>query len=126
MENNTFTFHVHLPENVEKIGRPVILGDGASWRNPVVKLRQPFPQNPTYWQSDPITFSLSIIAGKNDIQYKYAILIESDGKAETVYDGQNILILDTTKNDQFGIWKNNLNLGQKWIVNPMIYDFAFV
>ncbi|PKY36142.1 hypothetical protein RhiirB3_458133, partial [Rhizophagus irregularis] len=27
MENNTFTFHVLLPENIERNGQPVVLGD---------------------------------------------------------------------------------------------------
>ncbi|RIA82804.1 hypothetical protein C1645_834788 [Glomus cerebriforme] len=50
MENNTFIFHVHLPENIEKVGNPVVLGDGkelGSWETPIIRLRQPFYQNPT-------------------------------------------------------------------------------
>uniref|UniRef100_U9TLY6 Uncharacterized protein n=1 Tax=Rhizophagus irregularis (strain DAOM 181602 / DAOM 197198 / MUCL 43194) TaxID=747089 RepID=U9TLY6_RHIID len=70
------TFHVHLPEGVEKIGQPVVLGNRkelGSLETPIVKLRQ---QNLTYWKSDPI----SILFHDTDthielIKYKYAIHI---------------------------------------------------
>ncbi|CAG8701081.1 11067_t:CDS:1, partial [Funneliformis mosseae] len=71
-----FIFHVHMPENIDKIGQPVVLGDGkelGTWEQPNIKLHQPRPQNPTYWRSDSVTISLSIIAEGYDIQYKYAI-----------------------------------------------------
>ncbi|CAG8624689.1 10755_t:CDS:2, partial [Funneliformis mosseae] len=71
-------FHVHLPKDIEKTGNPVILGDGkelGNWEKPNVKLRQPFPQNPTYWQSEPVIISFSNIEERNDIQYKFAIHI---------------------------------------------------
>ena len=73
-------FHVHLPEDIDQIGQPIVLGDGrelGSWEQPNIILHRPFPQNPTYWQSDPVTISLSNFNDINDIniQYKYAIHI---------------------------------------------------
>ncbi|RIA88897.1 hypothetical protein C1645_825615, partial [Glomus cerebriforme] len=110
MENFTFTFHVHLPEKLEKFEQPVVIGNVKElglWEKPIVKLRQPFPQNPTYWRSEPVVIS------------EEKLLIEGDELDDR--------ILDTAKNDQFGIWKNNLGLDQKYQINPnMINDFAFV
>jgi len=41
-----------LPEEIGKTGYPVVLGNRkelGSWKQPIVKLRQPFQsQNPTY------------------------------------------------------------------------------
>ncbi|RIA93442.1 hypothetical protein C1645_819410, partial [Glomus cerebriforme] len=133
-----FTFHVHLPEGLEKFGQPVVIGEEkelGSWDRPIVKLRQAFPANPTYWQSEPVAISLLNIE-KYDIKYKYAIhvgksLFNFRGKEEKFlfegnYDSDN-RILDTARNDQFGIWKTNFELNQKYRVNPsMINDFAFV
>jgi hypothetical protein len=28
MENKIIKFHVHLPTNIEKLGKPVVVGDG--------------------------------------------------------------------------------------------------
>src|SRR5207249_3636740 len=82
----SFTFHVYLPENIEGIGQPVVLGgvkELGSWNVPIVKLRQPYPYDPTYWQSDPVTISISNSAEK--IHYKHAIYIpKSPVKKETI------------------------------------------
>ncbi|GBC14823.1 hypothetical protein GLOIN_2v1781959 [Rhizophagus irregularis DAOM 181602=DAOM 197198] len=106
----TFNFHVYLPENIEKIGQPVVLGDAdelGAWGRPIVKLRQ---QNRTYWKSDPV--SISIISS---IQYKYAIHIpKSDPTSRREnfeFEGFNEIdagdnrTLDVQRNDQFDIWK---------------------
>ncbi|CAG8434042.1 9722_t:CDS:1, partial [Funneliformis mosseae] len=66
-------FHAHFPENTAKIGHPVIFGDGkalGSWEHHNITLRQPFPQIPTYWQSNPVNISTSNIGG-HAIQYRY-------------------------------------------------------
>jgi hypothetical protein len=60
MENNSVTFHVHLPPNIEKLGNPVIVGDGVElgeWKKPIVKLYRPYINHSTYWISDPVDFS---------------------------------------------------------------------
>jgi hypothetical protein len=106
----TFTFHVLLPENIERIGQPVVLGDAdglGAWGRPIVKLRQ---QNRTYWKSDPV--SLSIIS---NIQYKYAIHItKSDPTSRREnfeFEGLNGIdagdnrTLDVQRINQFDIWK---------------------
>jgi len=116
MEDHTmlFTFHILLPEHIEKNGQPVVLGDIqelGSWENPVVKLRRPFPQNPTYWKSDPITISASNL-DKRIILYKYAIHTSKSvlsGNREKIefegIDAQDNRTLNIKKNDQFDIWK---------------------
>src|SRR4051794_2478010 len=107
MENKTFMFHVHFPEGIEKVGQPVVLGDVkelGSWKNTNVKLNRPFRQNPTYWQSNPITISVSNI-GNDDIHYKYALIITEN----IVFEGnsnQENRTLDIKRKDQFDIWKN--------------------
>ncbi|GBC14841.2 hypothetical protein GLOIN_2v1788049 [Rhizophagus irregularis DAOM 181602=DAOM 197198] len=113
MENNTlsFTFHILLPENIERNGQPVVLGDVkelGSWKNPIVKLRQPFPQNPTYWKSDPVTISVSNF---EKIQYKYAIHTSKPtlfGEEKIEFEGidtEDNRTLNIGINDQFDIWK---------------------
>ncbi|PKC60440.1 hypothetical protein RhiirA1_539838, partial [Rhizophagus irregularis] len=113
MENNTlsFTFHILLPENIERNGQPVVLGDVkelGSWKNPIVKLRQPFPQNPTYWKSDPVTISVSNF---EKIQYKYAIQTSKPtlfGEEKIEFEGidtEDNRTLNIGINDQFDIWK---------------------
>ena len=89
MSSKTFTFHVHLPEGLDKFGQPIVLGNRkelGSWENPIVKLRQPFPKNPTYWQSSPINISLSEIG---DIKYKYSIHTPN-----SVLEEKNVLELE--------------------------------
>src|ERR1051325_10268149 len=77
MENKTFTFHIHVPKGVEKVGQPVVLSDikelGWSWKNPIVKLHRPFLENPTYWKSQPVKIPLSKSLKKVVIKYKFAI-----------------------------------------------------
>ncbi|PKY44130.1 hypothetical protein RhiirA4_458302, partial [Rhizophagus irregularis] len=130
-------FHVHLPEGIEKNGYPVVLGDGkelGSWEKPIVKLQQPFPQNPTYWRSDPVTISL---LNFNDIQYKYAIHINRytfynlrGKKEEIAFEGngkEDNRTLDTGRHDQFDIWKTNHSFSEKYrIYGNNIRDYAFV
>ncbi|PKY15764.1 hypothetical protein RhiirB3_428014 [Rhizophagus irregularis] len=132
MENKTFTFHIHLPEGIENIGQPIVLGDIKElgfWENPVVKLFQPFPKNPTYWQSEPTIISVSNIPEKNYIQYRFAIHIPKPPFHEkNVFEGnsdEDNRILDIEKENQFAIWKNNFNLSQKLSLDQ-IQDYAFV
>ncbi|RIA80717.1 hypothetical protein C1645_838197, partial [Glomus cerebriforme] len=136
MENNIFTFHVHLPEEIEKCGQPVVIGNVKElglWEKPIVKLRQPFPQNPTYWQSEPVVISFLNVQVNDDIKYKYAIHMPRSyyGREEKIvfegnYDSDN-RILDTVRSDQFCIWENNFEINQRFHINPnMINDFAFI
>jgi len=124
-------FHVHLPENIDKYGQPVVLGDGkelGSWEKPNIKLRQPFPQNPTYWQSDPVTISLSNLEEGHDIEYKFAIYVPKTmfrREEKIAFEGNGTRdnrMLDIRSNNQFGIWKNN-NYDLR--INN-VRDFAFV
>ncbi|UZO24837.1 uncharacterized protein OCT59_017131 [Rhizophagus irregularis] len=119
MENNTFTFHVLLPENIERNGQPVVLGNVKElgyWKNPIVKLRQLFPQNLTYWKSDPVTI---LVSNFEKIQYKYAIYTSKSklfgGEEKIEFEGidaQDNRTLNIGINDHFDIWK--------------IREFAFV
>ncbi|PKY17154.1 hypothetical protein RhiirB3_521757 [Rhizophagus irregularis] len=133
-------FHVHLPEGIEKYGNPIVLGDGkelGSWEKPNVKLNQPFPQNSTYWRSDPVTISLLNFNEINDIQYKYAIHITRytfynlrGKKEEIAFEGNgkdDNRTLDIGRHDQFDIWKNNYGFNEKYrIYVNNIRDYAFV
>ncbi|RIA97746.1 hypothetical protein C1645_871114 [Glomus cerebriforme] len=120
-----FTFHIHLPKGVlEKFGQPMVLGSSKElgfWRNPIVKLRQPSPQNPTYWQSESVIISLSNFNEINDIQYKYAFHGKDGNIMWEGYSSEDNRMLDIEKNDQFDIWKNNSYLSEKFD-----YNFAFV
>ncbi|CAB5385552.1 unnamed protein product [Rhizophagus irregularis] len=125
-------FHVHLPEGIEKDGYPIVLGDGkelGSWETPIVKLHQPFSQNPTYWRSDPVIISLSNVNEIKVIQYKYAIHIKRYHHklgGTIAFEGNSIQdnrTLDIERNDQFDVWKNNYSF---YINNNNIRDFAFV
>ncbi|PKB93320.1 hypothetical protein RhiirA5_484615, partial [Rhizophagus irregularis] len=124
---------------IEKNGYPIVLGNGkelGSWENPIVKLRQPFPQNPTYWRSDPVIISLSNVNEIKDIQYRYAIHISRllyslmGKKEEIAFEGnskKDNRTLDIERNDQFDIWKNNYSFSEKYrINNNNISEFAFV
>ncbi|GES72902.1 hypothetical protein GLOIN_2v432849 [Rhizophagus clarus] len=124
-------FHVHLPENIEKYGYPVVLGNAKElglWENFIVKLHQPYPQNPTYWKSDPVTISLS---NSSDILYKYAIHVSNSllQDEKIVFEGNSEhvnRILNIFRTDQFDIWKNN-NLSERYCIHHNdIDDFAFV
>ncbi|CAI2182617.1 19463_t:CDS:10, partial [Funneliformis geosporum] len=116
---------------IKRFGVPVILGDGkelGNWKTPNINLHQPFPQNPTYWQSDPVIISLSSIEKKNDIHYKIAVYIFKPylrGREERIiFEGngsQDKRSLDIARNHQFCIWKNNAEV-HLHIIN----DFAFV
>ncbi|PKC14796.1 hypothetical protein RhiirA5_495093 [Rhizophagus irregularis] len=129
-DETKFIFHVHLPEDIDKIGKPVILGNIEElglWKKPVVKLHQPYPQNQTYWQSNPVTVPLSSLVNK-EIQYKYAIhankSIFNSREEKILHEGngsKDNRILNIERNDQFDIWINNdqLHLHD-------IRDFAFV
>ncbi|RGB32751.1 hypothetical protein C1646_762510 [Rhizophagus diaphanus] len=93
-------------------GQPVVLGNVkelGSWNNPIVKLRQPFPQNPTYWKSDPVAISVSNFG---EVQYNYAIhtpkftLFGREGKI--IFEGidvQDRRTLNIKITDQFDIWR---------------------
>ncbi|GBB91806.1 hypothetical protein RclHR1_01920010 [Rhizophagus clarus] len=124
-------FHVHLPEDIDKIGKPIILGNIEElglWKKPNVKLHKPYPQNQTYWQSNLVTISLSSFVNE-EIQYKYAIHVTKsifNGREEKIlHEGngsQDNRILNIERSDQFDIWNNNDQL-------PCLYDirdFAFV
>jgi hypothetical protein len=131
-ENETkVIFHVHLPEDIAKIGKPIILGNIEElglWKKPVVKLHQPYPQSKTYWQSDLVTISLSSLINR-EIQYKYAIHVTKsifNGREEKIlHEGngsQDNRILNIERNDQFDIWKNNDQLPHLGDIR----DFVFV
>ncbi|RIA89917.1 hypothetical protein C1645_805996 [Glomus cerebriforme] len=126
----TVLFHVHLPEKIEDVGKPVVLGNVnelGKWVDPIVKLHQPYPQNSTYWQSDPVIISISSIKG--EIHYKYAVQTTKYtmfGKKEEniLFEGngdRDNRTLNIERNDQFDIWKSNHTLRLY-----RIYDFAFV
>jgi hypothetical protein len=126
-------FHVHLPKHIKEFGYPIVLGNTeelGSWSKPIIKFQQPFPQNPTYWQSDLVTISLTNFNKINYIQYKYAInLFECHENEKNVFEGnsnQNNRILDISRTDQFDIWINN-NLSERYCIHHNnIKDFAFV
>src|ERR1700722_5093568 len=123
MEDKIFTFHIHLPEKAKETGQPIVLGnikELGSWESPIVKLQQ-FPLNPTYWRSGPVKISLSK-SEKDVIKYKFAIHTLSN---KTIFEGnsdEDSRILDTEKDNQFAIWKNNEIIA---IVGD-IQDYAFV
>src|SRR5436190_17998937 len=117
MESKTFTFHVHLPEGIENVGQPIVLGDRkelGTWVHPVVKLRRPFLEKPTYWQSEPVNILLSNFLEKGDIKYKFAIhipksVLEREGKNVFEGNSDDSRILEIERENQFDIWKNNEN-----------------
>ncbi|RIA86037.1 hypothetical protein C1645_741134 [Glomus cerebriforme] len=118
--NKTFTFHAHLPEGIEEIGQPIILGDIKElgfWETPIVKLHRPFPKSPTFWQSEPITISITNIPEKNYIQYRFAIhLLKPTFHEKHVFEGnddKDNRVLEIEIENQFAIWKNNFDLSQK-------------
>jgi hypothetical protein len=135
------TFHVHLPEGIEKTGQPVVLGNRSElglWETPNVKLRH---QNLTYWKSDPITISFSQLPQLHffrvtriePILYKYAIYISksmfSKENEKIVYEGfdgifQDCRTLDIERNNQYDIWMNNYQYSKYSL--KVIHDFAFV
>src|SRR5436853_105568 len=139
MENKKFFFHIHLPKGIEKIGQPIVLGDGkelGNWENPIVKLCRPFPGNPTYWQSE-ITIPSSNFPKTNIIKYKFAVHISksalnenNEKKEEIIFEGnspEDDRILDIERENQFAIWKNNFDLSQKLnIYLDNVQDYAFV
>ncbi|GES90916.1 hypothetical protein GLOIN_2v1785271 [Rhizophagus clarus] len=118
------TFHVHFPEDIDNVGKPVILGNVKElgyWEKPIVKFRK---INCTYWRSEPVTISLS--ANENcEIHYKYAIyLFKHYGGGEIVfegYDDRDNRTLNIERNDQFDIFINNHSFQLQYI-----RDFAFV
>src|SRR6266542_909254 len=131
-ESKIFTFQIHLPEGIEKIGQPVVLGDIKElgfWQKPIVKLCQPFLENPTYWQSEPITISISKIP-----EYRFAIHVQNPAfhgnEEKNIFEGngdKDNRILDIERENQFAIWKNNSELNQKLNINlDKIQDYAFV
>ncbi|UZO21058.1 uncharacterized protein OCT59_013462 [Rhizophagus irregularis] len=135
MSNRTIKFHIHLPGGIENIGQPIVLGDGKElgfWQKPIVKLRQPFPENLTYWQSELITISLPNFSKTNNIKYKFAIHIPTsinEEEGENVFEGnspEDDRMLDIERENQFAIWKNNSDLSQKLNIHiDKIYDYAF-
>jgi hypothetical protein len=137
MASKTIKFHIHLPGGIENIGQPIVLGDREElgfWRKPIVKLRQPFPENLTYWQSEPITISLPNYTKTNNIKYKFAIhmptSIINKEEGENVFEGnspEDNRMLDIERENQFAIWKNNSQLSQNLnLYIDKIHDYAFV
>src|SRR3954453_12026831 len=128
MENKKFFFHIHLPKGIEKIGQPIVLGDGKElgvWEKPIVKLHRPFPENPTYWQSEQVTISTS---NRNYIQFKFAIHVPEpeshEGEEKFIFEGygdKDNRILNIERENQFAIWKNNFDL-----LNENIQEYVFV
>ncbi|GES94841.1 hypothetical protein GLOIN_2v1778799 [Rhizophagus clarus] len=137
MDNNSITFHVHLPTNIEKLGNPIIIIDGkelGDWIKPIIKLNRPYINHPTYWSSEPIDFSKIPILKRLKIIYTYVVNIPSallfleetktigegsvDGKRRTLSNERNI----------FDIWinGNNPDLAKYQIDNNNILDYVFV
>ncbi|RIA80530.1 hypothetical protein C1645_838538, partial [Glomus cerebriforme] len=125
MEKNIFTFHIHLPEGIERVGQPIILGNIKElgfWENPIVKLHQPFLENSTYWRSEKISISLSNFFENDDIKYRFAIQVPNK-REKIIFEGnddKDNRILDIERENQFAIWKDNV------ITLNNIQDYAFV
>ncbi|CAG8435114.1 11795_t:CDS:10, partial [Scutellospora calospora] len=100
------TFHVHLPQYIERYGEPVILGNCkelGGWTNITIQLTQPHKREfPTYWRSHPVEIQI----GGNEIKYKYGIFSNQNVDFEGEGEMQN-RTLDTRTNDQYDIWRNN-------------------
>ncbi|KAF0557216.1 e3 ubiquitin-protein ligase [Gigaspora margarita] len=65
------TFHVHMPENLDKSIHPLVVGnikELGNWTRPVVELYQ-IELNSTYWVLDPVKI---YVRGELP-QYKYAV-----------------------------------------------------
>lgn len=131
MENNSITFHVHLPTNIEKLGNPIILGDGpelGEWKKPIVKLHKPYINHPTYWQSEPIDFSNTQILER---KYTYAINIPSAllflEESKIISEGDKRILNNKEKN-HYDIWinGNNPDLKKYQIDDKNIEDYVFV
>ncbi|KAF0445402.1 e3 ubiquitin-protein ligase [Gigaspora margarita] len=102
------TFHVHLPQHIERFGEPVVVGsckELGNWRMVRILLTQPNKREfPTYWRSQPIEIQPS----KDEIKYKYGVFDRSSGRVEFEGEGErHNRTLDTKTNDQYDIWKNN-------------------
>ncbi|CAG8777321.1 31243_t:CDS:2 [Gigaspora margarita] len=103
------TFHVHLPQHIERFGEPVVVGsckELGNWKMVTILLTQPNKREfPTYWRSQPIEIQPS----KDEIKYKYGVFDRSGGRVEFEGVGEsNNRILDTKTNDQYDIWQNNI------------------
>ena len=61
-------------KNSESLQFTVLEKNFECGENHNVKLRQPHPEDLTYWQSDPVTIWLS--NSRSKIQYKYAIHVK--------------------------------------------------
>ncbi|CAB4443923.1 unnamed protein product [Rhizophagus irregularis] len=134
------SFHIHLPANIEKLGYPVVIGDGSElgdWEHNTVKLYKPSNNNPTYWRSKDtkITFSK-----KSKIQYNYAIYIPAAifrRPKKIIYEGQNSSdeslpdsgkrLLNLNLKHQFDKWINgNCSELDQYKIGEDIPDYAFV
>ncbi|CAG8804929.1 33156_t:CDS:2, partial [Gigaspora margarita] len=65
------TFHVHMPENLDKSMQPLVVGNVkelGKWYKLVVKLHK-IDDNSTYWISDPVKIYLR----EAELLYKYAV-----------------------------------------------------
>jgi hypothetical protein len=145
MKDIITNFHVHLPANIEKLGYPIVIGDGnelGEWEYPVVKLYRPFPNNnPTYWKSEDIKISKITLSEKNSkIQYNYAIyissgifrrskkiIVEGNDSPDERDDRLDKRLLDLHMKHQFGKWINgNCPELDQYKIGEDIPDYAFV
>src|SRR5207248_909989 len=107
----TIRFHVHLPANIEKLGQPIVIGDGrelGDWEIPIVKLNRPYLNNPTYWQSE---YIMILISEESNIQYKYAIFVPHLFHKDKIFCEGNInledkRLLNLNMKYHFDIWVN--------------------
>ncbi|RIB16990.1 hypothetical protein C2G38_2038117 [Gigaspora rosea] len=116
------TFHVHLPQHIERFGDPMIVGsckELGSWKMVTIILTQPHKREyPTYWRSHPVEIQL----GRDEIKYKYGVLNRGNNRVEFEGEGERQnRTLDTRTNDQYDIWQNNKRL---YILD--LNEFAFI
>ncbi|CAI2163352.1 4918_t:CDS:2 [Funneliformis geosporum] len=121
MEDKLYTFHVHLPIEIEKLGQPVVIGDGkelGNWKYPIVKLFRPSIKYPTYWKSQPLSLSNA------KIRYNYAIHLPASffQLEDEKVSFESIEKRSLSGKNQFDIWINH----PKYTIDQNIVDYAFV
>ncbi|CAG8794085.1 33402_t:CDS:2, partial [Gigaspora margarita] len=97
------TFHVHMPENLDKSIHPLVVGnikELGNWTRPVVELYQIEP-NSTYWVSDPVKIYIRAINVASTFLFGDQIIImeghlPKDNRELQLY-GEN----------QYDIWNTN-------------------
>ncbi|CAG8470531.1 17412_t:CDS:2, partial [Cetraspora pellucida] len=131
------TFHVHMPEKLDKPMHPLVVGnikELGCWKQPVVKLHQ-IDANSTYWVSEPVKIYLR----EGKLQYKYAVHRPSENqgyfsRARNYVLGDQTIIMEgnsekdnrelTYSENQYDVWKTNNN--EKLYSPKLNEDFRFV